>query len=158
ELQPDPEPEPAAPAARVPRPRMSTEALFELDAPSRALSQDLDIEIETSLLETAASIVIETEEEPAPPDADHASGPVPTRASPLSSMQTEILSAASAVQETPEEQRLRRVTARVLSCRDCFRWLGSLGIADEDRKLVGRGLLELDAALGGVEGRASVIK
>lgn len=60
--------------------------------------------------------------------------------------------------EQQQQQRLRRALLRVVVCRDAFRLLGFLGIADEDRKGVARMLMELDSAFGRREGQPSLIK
>ncbi len=60
--------------------------------------------------------------------------------------------------EEQQRQRVRRALLRVVVCRDAFRFMGFLAIADEDRKQVARMLMELEAVFGGAQGQPSLIK
>jgi hypothetical protein len=150
------------------RPTKTTaEFLFELDAPTRPTSREMDFEANPEIVSAGDDAIAASNSETAgsalePAQADEALDPLPPELSSNPSLDEVLalfaVSSTPATAEEQQQQRLRRTLLRVLTCRDCFRWMGSLGVADEDKKGIARMLMGLDTAIGPREGQASVVK
>jgi hypothetical protein len=164
-------PQPVAPVAneKAVRPtKTSSEFLFELDAPARPVSRELDLDADPDIAAALAQEVpsaLDSQVESSALEPASAGEPLdPSSPEWPSCPSLDELVAAFAVPSSPKtadeqrQQRHRRALLRVLTCRDCFRWLSSLGVSEEDKKSVARMLMGLDSAVGPREGQASVVK
>lgn len=145
--------------------RSTMELTFEVDAAPSAISREIDLATEP---EVAGAIDAAVAEEAAAdsdggtdvqmPEAEPAQPPVVVAHVDLSAFQTATADEKAKTPEAQHELRVQRSVQRVIACRETFRLLGLLAIAEEDRKTLARMLMELDTAVGRAENAPSVVK
>jgi hypothetical protein len=140
--------------------KSTMEFLYEMDAPAaRSTSREIDLEAEPTLAaalgEAGVRAIVTPQAAPSEaPPIDPAVADVP-------SLELGVLVPAPDRPQTAaaqHEQRVRRAIARIQTCRDAFRMMGFMGLADADRKSAARPFMELEAAIGRPEGAPGVIK
>jgi hypothetical protein len=140
--------------------RSTMEFLYELDAPARSISREIDLEAEPEL---AAALAIAGARAPATSaasdsPADAGATPPPERLLPI---ELGVLLPTPDRPSTAEElhdQRRKRAILRIQTCRDSFRLLGFAGLPDAEHRGAARLFMELDEAIGRREGQPSAIK
>ena len=135
------------------------EFLYELDAPARTTSREIEIDADPELATALARAGARTLSTDVASASTVAEADAP--AEPILPIELGVLLPAPDRPATAEEQhehRRRRAIIRIQTCRDSFRLLGFVGLPEAERKSAARLFMELDDALGGQEGQPSAIK
>lgn len=132
----------------VPEPELEPAVAEQQAATEDASEPEVEVAAEATSDAGAAETETETETEPLSAIASLPDGfGLPPGAQPELAVGFPAQDKAASADDQ-HRQRAKRAITRVLACRDCFRWLGGLGVPDEERKGVARMLVELDVAAG----------
>jgi hypothetical protein len=135
------------------------EFLYELDAPARTTSREIELDAEPELAAALALVGARTLSTDVASASTVAEADAPAEA--ILPIELGVLLPAPDRPATAEEQhehRRRRAIIRIQTCRDSFRLLGFIGLPEAERKSAARLFMELDHALGGQEGQPSATK
>lgn len=153
----------AASSSRPNQPQRSTmEFLYDLDDPSMTMSREIDLDADPTLREAVAAAAAEADalDAAASEAAAEAQIEQATQAAeddrPERLVSLPIPEQARGAEEQLQQRRVR-VMDRIATVRDAFRFLGHMGIPEEQRKGVARMLLELETAAASSEA-ANVVK
>ena len=156
---------PPAQASAVTPPQRSdgsrSDWMFELDAPTRGSSKD--IELDHAAIEAAAAAAAEATSLSADPSLPPVAEAVPDPSF-MPGFEAEMRRVDMPTPARPDtaegqlQRRVDRVVLRIQTCRDALRIIGTLDLKDEERKPVARQLLELGNAVLGPTAGVALIK